>query len=96
MPTRSEETLCLWLTYPPRTIQRPIIYELGHKFKVVTNIRQASVTDDVGIVSMELEGDPGEIKRALRWLRKIGVKIETVGARVTDAAGKRTGRRRAI
>ena len=46
----AKETKRLWLTYPKKAIQRPAIYELGHKFKVVTNIRQASVTEEVGIV----------------------------------------------
>ena len=26
--------------YPPKLIKKPLIYEVGHKFKVVTNIRQ--------------------------------------------------------
>jgi len=30
--------------YPPRLIQRPLLWELGNKFKVVTNIRQAGST----------------------------------------------------
>ncbi|MEI2727097.1 MAG: hypothetical protein V9H26_27465 [Verrucomicrobiota bacterium] len=30
----------LWLMYPPKLIKKPLIWELGHKFKVVTNIRQ--------------------------------------------------------
>src|SRR5271167_2288625 len=36
-----KETKRLWLTYPKKVIQQPAIYELGHKFQVVTNIRQA-------------------------------------------------------
>src|ERR1043166_7684990 len=57
-----KETKRLWLTYPKKTIQRPVVYELGHKFKVVTNIRQSSVAEEVGIVSLELVGDRDEIK----------------------------------
>ena len=43
----------LWLMYPPKLIKKPFIYEVGHKFKVVTNIRQATVTDEIGIVCPE-------------------------------------------
>jgi len=64
--------------YPARLITRPIVYELGHKFKVVTNIRQASVTPEVGIVSIEMDGERGEIKRAVAWLEELGVKVEPV------------------
>ena len=56
------ETKRLWLTYPKKVIQQPVIYNLGHKFKVVTNVRQASVTEEVGIVSLELLGERDEIK----------------------------------
>ena len=42
--------------YPPKLIKKPFIWEVGHKFKVVTNIRQASVTDEIGIVCLELDG----------------------------------------
>ena len=68
----------LWLMYPPGLIQSPVLWELGHKFAVVTNIRQASVTDSIGIVCIELEGAPSEIAAGIRWLRKMGVKAEPV------------------
>ena len=35
---------------------KPFIWEIGHKFDVVTNIRQASVNDEIGIVCLELDG----------------------------------------
>ena len=50
-----KETKRLWLTYPKKMIQRPVIYELGHKFEIVTSVRQCSVTEDVGIVSLPVE-----------------------------------------
>ena len=34
----------LWLMYPPQKITRPILWELGRKFELITNIRQASVS----------------------------------------------------
>jgi len=40
----------LWLMYPPKLIKKPFIWEVAKKFKVVTNIRQASLTDEIGIV----------------------------------------------
>ena len=64
--------------FPAKLITRPIIYELGHKFKIVTNIRSASVTPEVGIVSIEIEGEREENKRAIAWLEELGVKVEPV------------------
>ena len=68
----------LWLMYPPRLIKKPFIWEVGHKFKVVTNIRQASVTDEIGIVCIELDGKRDEVKAAIKWLERQGVNVEPV------------------
>jgi L-aspartate semialdehyde sulfurtransferase ferredoxin len=68
----------LWLMYPPKLIKRPFIWEVGHKFKVVTNIRQASVTDEIGIVCLELDGPRAEVTAAIKWLEKSGVNVEPV------------------
>ncbi len=68
----------LWLMYPPKLIKKPFIWEAGHKFKVVTNIRQASVTDEIGIVCLELDGPRDEVKATIKWLEKQGVNVEPV------------------
>jgi hypothetical protein len=72
------ETTRLWLMYPAKLITRPIVYELGHKFSVTTNVRQASVTNEIGLVCLELIGERGEIKRSIAWLEELGVKVEPV------------------
>jgi ABC-type methionine transport system ATPase subunit len=68
----------LWLMYPPKLIKQPLIWQLGQKFKVVTNIRQCSVTDEIGIVCLELDGKREEVKAAVKWLEKSGVNVEPV------------------
>jgi ABC-type methionine transport system ATPase subunit len=74
----------LWLLYPQKRIQEPIIYQLGHKFAVVTNIRQASVNEDVGLISLELEGERAEIKKAIKWLENKDIKVEPVEINVIE------------
>jgi ABC-type methionine transport system ATPase subunit len=64
--------------YPSRLITRPVLSELGKKFELITNVRQASVTPEVGIVSLEIEGERQEIKRAIEWLEELGIKVEPV------------------
>ena len=68
----------LWLMYPPKLIKKPLIWELGPKFKIVTNIRQCSVSDEIGIVCLELDGKRQEVKAAIKWLTKSGVSVEPV------------------
>lgn len=75
----------LWLMYPAKLITRPIIWEIGKKFPVITNVRQVSVTDEIGIVSLELEGERANIKAAIKWLEKIGIKVEPVEINVIES-----------
>ncbi len=75
----------LWLMYPPKLIKEPLIWQLSQKFPVVTNIRQCSVTDEIGIVSLELDGKRGDIKAAIAWLSKIGVSVEPVEINVIES-----------
>lgn len=67
-----------WLTYPTRRIKDPVIWKLGHEFRLITNIRQASITDEVGIVCLEIEGAEREIQNGVRWLKRMGVSVQPV------------------
>ncbi len=62
--------------YPSRHVTRPVICELVKKFDVVFNIRQASVNDEIGLVSIELQGERGILKQAIAWLEEQGIKVE--------------------
>ena len=64
--------------FPARLITRPVIWELGKKFELITNVRQASVTDEIGIVCLELDGERAVVKAAIKWLESLGVKVEPV------------------
>jgi len=74
----AQEKRRLWLMYPSRLITRPVLYELSHKFEVVTNLRQASVNDEVGLVSIEVEGEREVIHDAIAWLEELGLKVEPI------------------
>ncbi len=74
----SSMKLRLWLMFQPRLVTQPIVYELGKKFEIITNIRQASTNEEIGLVSVELEGERPEIDRAISWMEEIGVKVEPV------------------
>ncbi len=67
------------ITFPREKIKEPVIYHLGHKFKVVTTILRANVTHDEGWVVLELEGADTEIEKAEKWLSSLGLKISSPG-----------------
>jgi hypothetical protein len=71
-------------TFPPNLIKEPIIYNLGHRFKVVTNIRRAEVTEDQGWVLLELVGEQQEIDSGLQWVKDRGVRVDPVAGDVIE------------
>lgn len=66
------------LTYIGDVMKEPLIYHLGKKFDVVTNIRGATIKGDIGLVTLELEGAGDEIDRSLAWAAAEGVKVEPI------------------
>lgn len=74
----------VYLTYEGETIKKPLIYEMGHKFAVVTNVRTASISKTLGLVGLELEGDEGEIDKALEWIANEGVTVEPIEMGVVE------------
>ena len=72
-------------TFPTDLITEPVIFDLGHKFQVVTNIRRADVREDVGWVILELEGEEEEIERGLDWVTSMGVRVDPVSGDVIES-----------
>jgi L-aspartate semialdehyde sulfurtransferase ferredoxin len=73
-----------YLTYPRELVKEPILYQLGQKFRVVTNIRGANISDEIGLVALELDGAGTEIEAAVRWLREVGVQVEPIAKNVIE------------
>lgn len=68
----------VYLTYPKEQVKEPLLYNIGKLFNVVTNIRQATVSDTIGLVALELDGEPEEIDRAVKYFVDKGVKVEPI------------------
>ena len=71
-------------TFPTQLIQEPIIYQLGRKYKLVTNIRRADVREDMGWVILELDGDQEEIDQGLEWVTTKGVRVDPVSGDIIE------------
>jgi L-aspartate semialdehyde sulfurtransferase ferredoxin len=71
-------------TFPENLIREPVIYLLGHEFRVITNVRMADVDEKTGWVVLEIEGDPDEIERSLTWAQGRGVRVDPVGGDVVE------------
>ena len=71
-------------TFPPDLVTQSIIYQLGHKFEVVTNIRRADVQENMGWVVLELEGVDQEIEDGVNWVSSVGVRVDPVSGDVIE------------
>ena len=71
-------------TFVDDLVKQPVIYELGQKFKIVTNIRRADVGEDSGWVVLELDGDEPELNRGLEWVSSTGVRVDPLGGDVIE------------
>jgi len=71
-------------TFPEDLIKEPLIYNLGHEFRVITNVRMADVDESTGWVLLELEGDQAEIDRSLAWAQGKGVRVDPVAGDIVE------------
>jgi L-aspartate semialdehyde sulfurtransferase ferredoxin len=66
-------------TFPQELISEPIIsHTLGEKFGVVPNIRAASISDNLALVAVEIDGEQDAIDLAVAYLRERGVRVEDI------------------
>ncbi|MEO7932431.1 MAG: NIL domain-containing protein [Chthoniobacterales bacterium] len=73
-----------WLDFPGDLVTQPIVYELVTRFGLITNIRQASVSHDAGVMSLEVEGERTKIAEAIQWLEQTGIKVEPLEINVIE------------
>lgn len=71
-------------TFPQELIKESLIYQLGHKFSIVTNIRRADVREDMGWVVLELDGEEDEISRGIEWIVSAGARVDPVSGDVVE------------
>jgi hypothetical protein len=69
----------VYLNIPKDIVGQPLLFQVGHEFKVVPNIRGASISDDIGLVALELTGQKPELDKAIQWLVEKGVQVEQIG-----------------
>lgn len=64
------------LTFPPELVREPIVGQMVQRFGVVPNIRRADVSEDVGWIVCELDGDADSVDAAIEWLAGTGVAVD--------------------
>ena len=83
-PRGTHHRVKLYLTYPKKLVREPLIWRISRDFDLVFNIRSASVSDEVGIIAIELDGTEPAIEGAIAWLREQGVTVEPIEKNVIE------------
>ena len=74
----------IYLTFPKNLIKEPILCLLAKQFDIIFNIRGSTVTADMGLVALEIDGHQAEVERAVGWLKSKGVIVEPIEKNVIE------------
>jgi len=66
------------LIFPQKLIKEPITFRMAKKFDVIPNIRRANVTETVGEIILELEGEQENIDKGIKYMTDLGVKVKPI------------------
>ena len=66
-------------TFPEEIISEPVIHNISQQFNLITNIRQAEITEERGWIILEIEGKDEDIEAGLTWVISRGVRVDPVG-----------------
>ena len=58
---------------------------MSQKFNVVFNIRNASITNQIGLIALELSGEQKVVCEAVQWLRQKGVKVDPIELAIVES-----------
>ncbi len=81
-PDRVRERV--YLTFPKELINEPVLSLLSKQFDIVFNIRGSTVTSEMGLVALEIDGKNGEVSKAIAWLRAKGIAVEPIEKNVIE------------
>jgi len=74
----------VYLTFPKELVKEPMLCTLAKKFDIIFNIRGSTVTAEMGLVALEIDGSRSEVNNAVGWLREKGVTVEPIEKNVIE------------
>ena len=57
---------------------------MAKQFEIVFNIRGSTVTAEMGLVALAIDGKESEVAKAIRWLKGKGVTVEPIEKNVIE------------
>ena len=68
----------VYLTFPAERVREPLVCRMYDALGVEFNLRTASVTDEIGIIGLELSGTAEQLEQAMSFFRERGVRVEPI------------------
>jgi ABC-type methionine transport system ATPase subunit len=68
----------VYLTFPAELVREPLVCQMYDTLRVQFNLRTASVTDEIGIIGLELSGEADKVEAAIAFFRARGVRVEPI------------------
>ena len=66
------------LTFPQKLVKEPLTFQMAKKYNILPNIRRAKVTESVGELVLELDGQEQDLDKGVEFLKKSGVIVESI------------------
>jgi L-aspartate semialdehyde sulfurtransferase ferredoxin len=74
----------IYLTFPRTLVREPVLSLMAKQFDVVFNIRGSTVTAEMALMALEINGAQAEVDKAVAWLKEKGVTVEPIGKNVVE------------
>jgi len=75
----SEVGIRVKLTFPEALVRQPVLAHVIRDFNVIPDIRRAEITNSIGWIICELDGESDQIDAAIEWLKAEGVGVDLLG-----------------
>jgi L-aspartate semialdehyde sulfurtransferase ferredoxin len=72
------------LTFPRTLVREPVLSSMAKQFDVGFNIRGSTVTAEMGLMALEINGTQTEVDKAVAWLKEKGVAVESIEKNVAE------------
>ena len=72
------------LVFPQKLIKKPLTFRMAKKYDIIPNIRRAKVTETVGELILELDGDEKNVVAGIKYLEKCGVAVKPIEGDIVD------------
>ncbi|MCD6228070.1 MAG: 4Fe-4S binding protein [Candidatus Omnitrophica bacterium] len=72
------------LHFPKELVDKPIVYKLVKEFSLEFNILKAEVNPrEEGVLVLEIKGEDTDLERGMEYLKKTGVKVQSLSQDVS-------------